>query len=363
MRYTEPKERSAELLRVALNHMGRHDAALNPVTFTVWYEHAAGINAKLSQAIEKALALGKRFDDAIMALLYKAHIAQVDELTMQRLSGRLDKVMDEVAECATLTGTQAGVFGVQLDGLSQALQAHDVPELSPQVNEALAGTAEMKLSAEALQLQVTASRAEIERLRSDLVTARDEAVLDPLSGVLNRKGFDQKLRALLAEAHEPGSSHCLIMFDIDHFKKVNDTHGHVMGDRVIRALGDILRSCVAEHAGASTNTAPVTAPTTASNTAFNTTAHAVARYGGEEFAILLPRTSIEHGTRIAEAVRSKTKAIKIRNRTTQEVILTITISGGVAAMEHGDDAPSFIARADRALYRAKQAGRDRVSCA
>ncbi len=355
MRYTEPKERSAELLRVALVHMGRHDAALNPVTFTVWYEHAAGINAKLSQAIDQALGLGKRFDDAIIALLYKAHIAHVDESTMQRLSGRFDKVMDEVAECATLTGTQAGVFGVQLDGLSQALQAHDVPELSPQVNEALAGTAEMKLSAEALQLQVTASRAEIDRLRSDLNTARDEAVLDPLAGVLNRKGFDQKLRALLAEAHEPRSPHCLIMFDIDHFKKVNDTHGHVMGDRVIRALGDILRSCVADHAN--DHAKPL------AGTPSNAASHAVARYGGEEFAILLPRTSVEHGTRLAEAVRTKTKAIKIRNRTTQEVILTITISGGVAAMEDGDDAPSFIARADRALYHAKQAGRDRVSCA
>ncbi|CAN5448518.1 GGDEF domain-containing protein [soil metagenome] len=359
MRYTEPKERSAELLRVALGHMGRHYAALNPFTFTVWYEHAAGINAKLSQAIEQALALGKRFDDAIIALLYKTHIAHADESTLQRLSGRFDKVMDEVAECATLTGTQAGVFGVQLDGLSLALQAHDVPELSPRVNEALAGTAEMKLSAEALQLQVTASRVEIDRLRSDLNTARDEAVLDPLAGVLNRKGFDQKLRALLAEAHEPASPHCLIMFDIDHFKKVNDTHGHVMGDRVIRALGDILRSCVADHAG---DHAKQGAATAASN-ATNASAHAVARYGGEEFAILLPRTSVEHGTRLAEAVRNKTKAIKIRNRTTQEVILTITISGGVAAMQDGDDAPSFIARADRALYRAKQAGRDRVSCA
>jgi diguanylate cyclase len=144
---------------------------------------------------------------------------------------------------------------------------------------------------------------------------------------------------LLDQPPSPDSAHCLVMLDIDHFKKVNDTHGHVMGDRVIQALGEVLRLSVSDKN------------------------YSVARYGGEEFAILLPHCTIEQSMKVADTVRQRTKAMKIRDRRTQQVVLTVSISGGVAAMQAGDDAQDFIARADAALYKSKQAGRDQVTCA
>jgi diguanylate cyclase len=129
------------------------------------------------------------------------------------------------------------------------------------------------------------------------------------------------------------------MFDIDHFKKVNDAHGHVMGDRVIRGLGEILRVSLPDQGHG-----------------------AAARYGGEEFAIVLPHSTLADATRLAEQVRERAKAMRIRNRNTQEVLFTVTISGGVAALQPGDDAQALIARADGALYQSKNGGRDRVSC-
>jgi diguanylate cyclase len=112
-----------------------------------------------------------------------------------------------------------------------------------------------------------------------------------------------------------------------------------MGDRVIQGVGAVLRSSVAEGK------------------------HAAARYGGEEFAILLSQSSLEEGEKVAETVRMRTKAMKIRHRNSQDVLFTVTISGGVAIMQPGDDANRLIARADAALYDAKRAGRDRVNCA
>jgi diguanylate cyclase len=129
------------------------------------------------------------------------------------------------------------------------------------------------------------------------------------------------------------------MLDIDHFKNVNDTYGHVMGDRVIQAIGEVLRASVTDEK------------------------HAVARYGGEEFAILLPNSTLDDGFKLAEAVRQRARAMKIKDRRTQEMILSVSVSGGVATLQHGDDAQSFIARADAALYQSKQNGRDRVTCA
>ena len=339
MRYTEPRERSAELLRLALGHMGRHEAAFNPVTFTLWYEYAAGINPKLSAAIDALTGDSAPIDDAAVLSLYKQHVAAADEATMERISGEFQRLMSGVEESAAHTGSRAGLFGAQLTGLSAALASRDVQTLTPRLSEVMVGTAEMRSSAEALQMKVATSQDEIGRLRGDLERARGEALLDPLTGILNRKGFDQKLQLLLDQPANQGTSHCLVMLDIDHFKNVNDTHGHVMGDRVIQAVGEILRASVTDSA------------------------HAAARYGGEEFAILLPQTPLEQCAQLAETVRARTKAMKLRNRSTQEVLMTVTISAGVAAMEEGDDAAALVGRADAALYESKKAGRDRVTCA
>ena len=130
------------------------------------------------------------------------------------------------------------------------------------------------------------------------------------------------------------------MLDIDHFKIVNDTHGHVMGDRVLQAVGEVLKSCLSTESSTS-----------------------VARYGGEEFAMLVPDSTIEECLRLAELVRARTKALKIRDRRTQAVVLTITISGGIAVLQQDEDAHALITRADRALYQSKQDGRDRITCA
>src|ERR1700709_1912688 len=121
---------------------------------------------------------------------------------MQRISGEFQRVMTGIAQTATHTGNRAGVFGAQLDDLSAALQSNDVASLSPHLNSAMAGTAEMKSSAEALQSQVIAGQTEIARLREDLDRARGEALIDPLTGILNRKGFDQRIQALLEQPRE-----------------------------------------------------------------------------------------------------------------------------------------------------------------
>jgi len=337
MRYTEPKARSAELLRVCLGHMGQHTAALNPMTFTVWYEYVAGINPPLYAAIETLLRDGTPIDDARILRLYETHISPGDDAAVQRITGEFQVVMSGIASSASQTGAQAGLFGAQLGDLSAALATTQDGVWSPRLHEALAGTQEMKTSAEALQREVQASQSEIARLREDLERVRGEALVDPMTQVLNRKGFDQHIAKLLETPSAPGREHCLVLLDIDHFKSVNDTHGHVMGDRVLQGLGQILRQATG---GAK---------------------RAAARYGGEEFAILLADASLDEALHLAEQVRLRAKALKIRNRTTQEVLVTITVSGGVTAARPGETASTLIARADRALYDSKAAGRDRVS--
>jgi diguanylate cyclase len=314
MRYQESKEQSAELLRQVIALMGQHDAPFNPISFTVWYEYVSGMNSWLTQAVAQALVTEKRLSGSTLLRLYQEGVAEVDPSTMYKIANDLQETMAGMGE----------------------QDSRNVPSLISQARE---GTALMRSSVAELEQQVAASRDEIARLQSELVRVRDEVLLDPLTQVLNRRGFDEKLAAMVAKAPEPGRAHGLVMLDIDHFKQVNDTHGHVMGDRVLQAIGEVLRSCVTDKAWS------------------------VARFGGEEFAILMPNTSASEARKIAELVHQRTRAMRIRDRRTKEVVLNVTVSGGVAVMHPDDDAQRLIVRADTALYQSKKAGRDRVTCA
>jgi diguanylate cyclase len=339
MRYTEPKEKSAELLRLALAQMGKHTAAYNPLTFTLWYEYVAGTNARLAAAVDALTTKSVLIDDERVLTLCKQHVFPANEDSLERVRSALDRLMQGVARTAQETSLHAGDYGAKLSELNNLLTGEDASRIQPQVDDVLAGTARMRASVDQLRTEVETSHQEVNRLRAELDRARGEAMLDPLTGVLNRRGFEQHLQAMLAEKPPEGSSHVLVMLDIDHFKKVNDTHGHLMGDRVIQGLGEILRSTV------------------------KTPRATAARYGGEEFAILLPHTSLDESHQLSETVRTRTKALKIRNRSTQEVLVTVTVSGGVAAWKPGEAANDLIARADAALYASKQAGRDRITLA
>ena len=339
MNYSESKEQSAELLRAVVARLGAHDAPYHPISYAVWYEYLSGTNQALNHALDQALLVEPRLSDVTIKRMFTSYIAVVDSAEIERITGDFKRVMGDMAESAANTGDSAAQFGQQLQGLSDALKSDGLEKLSPQMDQVLQGTSKMQLSAQALQKQVNNSQAEIARLQGELVRVREEALVCPLSRIFNRKGFDQKLADMLKSPPQPGTHHCLVMIDIDHFKKVNDTHGHVTGDLVIKGLGEVLRQTV-------------TAPSAMA-----------ARYGGEEFAVVLPNTSMETAIDLAESLRTRVKRMKIRDKKTQSDLLSVTVSLGLAAMSRDDDALSLIARADKALYQSKQRGRDKLTCA
>ena len=154
------------------------------------------------------------------------------------------------------------------------------------------------------------------------------ARVDALTRVLNRHG----LRLTMREGEAAGGSSCIVLLDIDHFKRVNDTYGHAAGDAVLQAVAEALESTV--RGGDS-----------------------VARYGGEEFLLLLPGVGVRTAQLVAERARAAVARLRIKTPTGD---IQVTISGGIAERTFGDTSESAIARADAALYRAKGEGRDRV---
>lgn len=172
-------------------------------------------------------------------------------------------------------------------------------------------------------------------LRRRLSQAEKLAALDPLTSVANRRRFEQFLSSAVDHSHAAGTPLCLIMTDIDHFKEVNDTHGHAAGDKVLKAFADLLSSKVRDS-------------------------DLVARYGGEEFAIILPKTPMGDAFGIAERMR---KAFELRGApggTLDKAFGRLTASFGIAQIFEAELPRGLIQRADQMLYEAKEGGRNRT---
>jgi diguanylate cyclase (GGDEF)-like protein len=180
----------------------------------------------------------------------------------------------------------------------------------------------------------------VEEKTADLKRANDELILlsatDALTGLANRRCFDQTLEKECARIHRSDSPLALVLFDVDHFKLLNDSLGHQRGD-----------VCLALLAGEMNRVA-------------RRTIDVVARFGGEEFAMILPNTNLEGARRIAEMVRRAVMDLNIPHPASPGPPY-LTISAGVASAEGGQNTPDrLVAAADRALYTAKRQGRNRV---
>jgi diguanylate cyclase len=191
---------------------------------------------------------------------------------------------------------------------------------------------------EKLQEELAETSAQLDAVRDDFDRVHREAQIDPLTEVGNRKFFDREIVRILSEARDQNSKVSLLMVDIDFFKNFNDTHGHLVGDQVLRLVA---RTLVENLKGRDV----------------------IARYGGEEFIIILPDTRLQDAERVANHLRTCLATKNITRRGTNEILGTITISIGVAEYAADDDGDSLISRADIALYEAKQTGRNKVCTA
>ena len=186
-----------------------------------------------------------------------------------------------------------------------------------------------------LEKQIAERDAELTSLREDLRHALLRAMEDPLTGLANRKTFDEALRSAVDAANNSEEGLSLIMIDIDHFKQVNDKHGHPIGDIVLQYVGRALSNKIQVGAVA-------------------------ARYGGEEFAIILPGARLQVALALANSFREALAEAAPLEQATNEILVQITVSIGVAQHQRGDSAQSLIRQADKALYTAKRDGRNCV---
>lgn len=331
MRYQHNKEQSAELLRLALPLMASQQAALHPVSYALWYEHVAGINPELSDILAARLNANVPLRDKDVYELYSRYVLATDREVLERLCEKLRTFLEDAADSSATVAQETGRYGKALEQSSARLaEAVTLESVRTLVAELTAETLVMQSSAQTASEQLEARTEEVRQLTKQLEQARAEALLDPLTGLKNRRGFERAV----AELDDIDGS-ALLIVDIDHFKAINDTYGHLLGDKTLRAIGSLLHENIKRR-------------------------DLVGRWGGEEFTILLLRTPFKGAEAVAEQICAAVEGLHIRKPDGSKLEGCITVSVGLAIAAPRERFEDLIRRADEALYRAKREGRNRV---
>jgi diguanylate cyclase len=336
-KYDESFQRATELFRLAAPLMLKQQATPNPISFAVWYEHVAGRNTALSREIDALSANGGRLTDADTLDLYQRHLVDAYVAATTSVHDTLSRVMHEAATTIDESRGTAIDFSTELQQRQSVLRGPiERLNLQKAVTEILKETEGVSLSMSDIGRRLATNHAEVERLRDELRQAKELSLIDALSRLMNRRGFDLALDEMVASASKSSEPLSLILVDIDHFKQFNDTYGHLLGDRVIRGVARAMTLAV--RAG-----------------------DVVARYGGEEFAILLPATAIDEASKVAERIRASIGRAHVRRVDDDLPVGGVTVSAGVAVYRRPESPLDLVSRADKALFAAKFAGRNRVN--
>ena len=334
---SDEHERTMAFAEIALGQIRALRQPASPRHFEIWYTYATGYNPSLNQMINEMLSRNGTLREADIEQIYEAYISP------SRFTERIDRVgsqvMDEIEQVMAMIGAAAGTASSYTENLatvSKKLGADaDDPSVRAIVESLVTATAEMQQNNHALEARLSASKQEIDQLQEHLEVVRTESLTDPLTTLANRKSFDDALLRAISEARAHNEHLSLLLTDVDHFKKFNDTFGHLTGDQVLRLVAISVKQNVKGQ-------------------------DIAARYGGEEFAVVLPNTILHDAITVADHIRCAVMAKELMKRSTGEHLGRVTISVGVATLRPDDTPQTLIERADNCLYAAKRNGRNQV---
>lgn len=307
----------------------------SPLHYELAYGYVTQSDRKLADAVDRAIArMGRLTPEAAELILGEMRT----EMSAEALAGLIDKAQNgltSIAGLAKQSGADAKAYGQALETKVADLQSQSPEEV---VAALVQLTGAMIEKTRAAETQLRDAGKQMNQLRGSLAEARRIAESDALTGLANRRAFEGKLRRAVSVARETGRPLALAFCDIDHFKAINDTHGHDVGDRILKFVAQRLSSV-------------------SGNNCF------VARHGGEEFVMLFEGSTSREAARIVDEVRADLEERRLVAKQSGEPIGRVSFSAGIATLAEDDNGRKMLRAADQALYAAKAAGRNRVELA
>ncbi len=330
------ESKAYEHAKAALKEMAKHGVKPTPHNYAIWYNYTSNADDGLVNEINTMIHQRVTFTTEMNDYLYTTYIAEGEDQFLRETAANAKNMIHSVMNAMHDFSGETEAFGQSIDEQAKQLPA-DGEELEQVVKNLMTSTQSMRISSSSMNKKLEESRKEIEELRANLAAVTMESEKDFLTEIANRKALEKQLPELMQEAKAEEQPLCLMMLDIDYFKKFNDTYGHLIGDQVLKIVAKTLVSTVKG-------------------------ADLVARYGGEEFCVVLPHTPLAGGMVVANAIREAIASKELKRKDTGETYGTVTVSIGVSLFQANHDTiPTFIKRADDALYQSKKKGRNCVT--
>jgi len=328
---------STKHLKKAVPLMMKYQVPTTPVNYALWYSYVSEENPELNKELDNILLHHQVMPPIQAQLLYRCFVADKVESSTWQMRKSVEAMLLDLTQSLKDTHVDTDKFQATLDKTFSKLDKVDnegfsIEEVMTAVRELTGESRAIRNSTQFFSSSLDKAQQEIESLKDQLEQSQRLALYDSLTGLLNRHSFDTALSSLLKKDNK---GLCLILADIDHFKKFNDEYGHLLGDQVLKAVGRRLLDASRDGA------VPY-------------------RFGGEEFAILLPKSNIRMARQYAETLRKLIDKLSLRDKRTTKLIDSISASFGVSEFTPKDTLTSFIARADDNLYKAKELGRNMV---
>jgi diguanylate cyclase len=317
--------------------LNKHLLPPTPDNFAVFYAYTSNSNANLRMSMETLLQRSEGLRQEEITALFLTHLSlEAENKILKETTDTIQSEINSVMGALTQTVGETKEYGKTLSTFSGSLEGNvSLDQIRAAVAKVANETRIMAEQNQRLHSQLSLSTQELTEMRYNLDEVRKATLVDPLTNVGNRMYFDTEMVKVTAEAIESDIPLSLLMCDIDFFKKFNDTYGHLVGDEVLKLVAKTLVENLKGR-------------------------DIIARYGGEEFVILLPQTTLLDAERVGNQLRNTLSTKQVRRRRTNETLGIVTISLGATQYVPGEDTDTFIDRADKALYEAKQTGRNKV---
>ncbi|WP_409522483.1 GGDEF domain-containing protein [Nitrincola sp. MINF-07-Sa-05] len=334
MQYSDNSQQAAEFLRQAVPLMVKYKIPPHPLNYALWYTYVTQRLPTLNQELDKTITKYGTCPAGFEAKLFRNHLISDEMGSSDKLQSALITVATSLNESAGAAVKHTSEYSALLQESLDALNSSD-PDLPLETiaQSLYDNTVQVSATAEIFLQQITNAQQEIQRLQEELSSARQDVYIDTITKLYNRRFLDETLQRICSGNDDPILS--VIMMDIDHFKQLNDQYGHIMGDRALQCIGQLLTEECQDKADA-------------------------VRYGGEEFAVLLYECDSNKAAILADRLRQKIQSIRIKHKPSGVVINAMTASFGVTVQQAFDLPEQLIDRADRALYQAKENGRNQV---
>lgn len=326
---------ASEYLRLTLALLSQRNIPPTPTNFQMGYECVAGRNEALKKELDDLFSQSKSPSQKQLQQIHHRFFVQ-DEESLNVLRNELRRIITSLQSEFERSGGNFSEYAHTLSRFANILNGSiSAEKVAEETEKIISETQSMESAQHKLELQMSNVLSEVDLLRKELEQVREESLIDALTGISNRKAFDAALDHTINSSRERNASFTVLLADIDRFKKFNDTYGHLVGDKVLRFVASTLKRCVKGKDMA-------------------------ARFGGEEFAVILPHTDQNGAYTVAEQIRKEVSSGKLKDKASGGAYGRITISIGVAQFYSSDLSNDLIRRADRALYLAKERGRNRV---